>query len=243
MAVVEPVDLELAQDLVSQPERTTQLPSAAAEQVNLQMRQPQIKVLLAITLCLALLRQPAVAAVVVPAPLIKMEQMADLAAAVVFLRPPALRVLVTHQAQVPRKAQMAAQAQTMARHLAAGAAAERRQPEQTQRLLLPETAVLVLRLALAVPAWFMLVAVVDQLFLMPTPKEPAVLAAVAMVGHIAPAQSEAVARQTPGAALAVVEQQPPIMVAPASSSSSTTSALPQSSPSSHRRSGLHQRVR
>jgi len=31
--------------------------------------------------------------------------------------------------------------------------------------------------------------------------------------------------------------------APASSSSSTTSALPQSSPSSHRRSGLHQRVR
>jgi len=30
---------------------------------------------------------------------------------------------------------------------------------------------------------------------------------------------------------------------PASSSSSTTSALPQSSPSSHRRSGLHQRVR
>jgi hypothetical protein len=31
--------------------------------------------------------------------------------------------------------------------------------------------------------------------------------------------------------------------APASSSLSTTSALPQSSPSSHRRSGLHQRVR
>jgi hypothetical protein len=31
--------------------------------------------------------------------------------------------------------------------------------------------------------------------------------------------------------------------APASSFSSTTSALPQSSPSSHRRSGLHQRVR
>lgn len=31
--------------------------------------------------------------------------------------------------------------------------------------------------------------------------------------------------------------------APASSFSSTTSALPRSSPSSHRRSGLHQRVR
>lgn len=31
--------------------------------------------------------------------------------------------------------------------------------------------------------------------------------------------------------------------APASSSSNTTSALPRSSPSSHRRSGLHQRVR
>ena len=33
------------------------------------------------------------------------------------------------------------------------------------------------------------------------------------------------------------------LAALASSSSSTTSALPQSSPSSHRRSGLHQRVR
>jgi hypothetical protein len=34
-----------------------------------------------------------------------------------------------------------------------------------------------------------------------------------------------------------------VTAALASSSSSTTSALPQSSPSSHRRSGLHQRVR
>jgi hypothetical protein len=36
---------------------------------------------------------------------------------------------------------------------------------------------------------------------------------------------------------------PAAQAALASSSSSTTSALPQSSPSSHRRSGLHQRVR
>jgi hypothetical protein len=46
------------------------------------------------------------------------------------------------------------------------------------------------------------------------------------------------------AAAAVVKQvKTAQQAAPASSSSSTTSALPQSSPSSHRRSGLHLRVR
>jgi len=48
-------------------------------------------------------------------------------------------------------------------------------------------------------------------------------------------------------AVAVVAQEKTqvqqIPAAPASSSSNTTSALPRSSPSSHRRSGLHLRVR
>jgi hypothetical protein len=67
--------------------------------------------------------------------------------------------------------------------------------------------------------------------------------AVAQMGQLVePRQTR---RLIPEAAVAVVRQAAAqaAQAAPASSSSSTTSALPQSSPSSHRRSGLHLRVR
>jgi hypothetical protein len=78
--------------------------------------------------------------------------------------------------------------------------------------------------------------------------EPEVLVAavtVQMAHH--PAQ-ERLAPQIQAVAVAVVAHLQILLqllaqAAPALSSSSTTSALPQSSPSSHRRSGLHQRVR
>jgi hypothetical protein len=90
-------------------------------------------------------------------------------------------------------------------------------------------------------------AVVAAEFTVVARPEPAVLAAAEMAALLLAVTA---LRHLQTQAVAVVEPHQTrqlltlaAMAAPASSSSSTTSALPRSSPSSHRRSGLRQRVR
>jgi hypothetical protein len=74
-------------------------------------------------------------------------------------------------------------------------------------------------------------------------KEAAVLAAAVAVLLPQPEPQELLILVVEVGELDLAHQQLVVTAAPASLSSSTTSALPQSSPSSHRRSGLRQRVR
>jgi hypothetical protein len=96
-------------------------------------------------------------------------------------------------------------------------------------------------LAFLAAASHMPVAEAVHLTLHPAPAVQVAQEAVALVVGVEAAQREPriQAVEVAAAFLGVTAAQ----AAPASLSSSTTSALPQSSPSSHRRSGLHQRVR
>jgi hypothetical protein len=78
------------------------------------------------------------------------------------------------------------------------------------------------------------------------PKQKALAVLAAAVKALNQQRRLLLERLTPevvGAAMEAIALRLLARAAPASSSSSTTSALPQSSPSSHRKSGLHQRVR
>jgi hypothetical protein len=158
-------------------------------------------------------------------------------------------VLETHLAPPHRKDQTEAQEVAPAQTLAVVAVAAHRLLGQTEAGQKAAMAALGQRQALAVRQSLMAeaVAAVDILRRPQQMRVQAVLAAAQMV-----AQKPMVQTEVPTRAAAVVAQEAAVLLAflmqvaqaaPASSSSSTTSARPQSSPSSHRRSGLHQRVR
>jgi hypothetical protein len=160
-----------------------------------------------------------------------------------------LAVLETHLAPPHRKDQTEAQEVAPARTLAVVAVVAHRLLGQTEAGQKAAMAALGQRQALAVRQSLMAEAVV-AVDILRRPQQMRVQAALAVAQMVAqkpmvqtevPTRAAAVVAQEAAAPLAFLTQA--AQAALASSSSNTTSALPQSSPSSHRRSGLHQRVR
>jgi hypothetical protein len=154
-------------------------------------------------------------------------------------------VLATRLALRHLKAVTVAQAQPAVTLALAVVAAHLRSEQAPAHQKQAATAVMAPHLVFPVAASLTQVVVVEEV----TPTIPLAQAAqvVAAMAALHPTQPVQRAPLTPEAVAEAAETirlaKPAAQAALASSSLSTTSALPQSSPSSHRRSGLHQRVR